>query len=109
MKNEYGETLDRNGYAPSILTNIGQCAYCGRMDRALQRHEAFHGANREKSKNLGCWLLICDVCHDALHHHDATIDAEIKVYMQRKAMKHYGWSVDDFRQRFGKNYLEDDE
>lgn len=109
MKNEYGETLDRNGYAASILANIGQCAYCGRMDRPLQRHEAFHGAFRTKSKALGCWLLICDVCHDELHHKNAEIDREIKEYMQRKAMKHYNWSVDDFRQRFGKNYLEEDD
>ena len=102
MTNEYG-------YAASIVTNIGQCAYCGRTDRALQRHEAFHGAFRTKSKELGCWLLICFDCHDRLHHKDARIDREIKEFMQREAMRHYGWSVDEFRQRFGKNYLEDDD
>lgn len=107
MRNEYGERLDRNGYAPSLLTNWGFCEWCMRADRALQRHEVYHGAYRKRSKELGCWVLLCDECHDRLHHHDAGMDRQLKGLMQYVAMKHYGWSVDDFRQRFGKSYVEE--
>lgn len=105
MTNEYGVKLDSHGYAPSIVTNLGQCAYCGRTDRALHRHEAFHGAYRTRSKALGCWLMLCYECHDRLHHHDAQIDMEIKQFMQRRAMDYYNWSTDEFRRQFGKDYL----
>ena len=101
--NEYGEALDRNGYAPSIWSD-GRCVCCGRAD-GLQRHEVYHGSNRERSKNLGCWVTICCECHMGLHHRDAGVDKALKIQMQEKAMDHYGWSVEDFRQRFGRSWL----
>lgn len=104
MTNEYGSRLDRNGYAESIVPGRGQCQYCGRLDRPLQRHEVFHGAYREKSKRLGCWIEICDVCHDRLHHKDAQIDRELKAWMQANAIEHYHWTVEQFIREFGKNY-----
>jgi len=104
MRNEYGAKLDRNNYAPSIAIQDGSCPICARRSRPLQRHEVFHGAYRDKAKRLGCWLYICDICHDRLHHHDAELDLYLKRLMQRLAMEYYGWSVDEFRQRFGKNY-----
>lgn len=106
MKNEYGQTLDRNNYAPSIAIQDGCCPICGRRDRPLQRHEAFHGAYRDKSKRLGCWLYICDLCHDRLHHKDAELDLYVKRLMQTLAMEHYDWTVEQFRKEWGKNYLD---
>ena len=38
-KNEYGEKLDSNGYAPSILSKSPTCLICGRYHTA--RHEVF--------------------------------------------------------------------
>lgn len=109
MKNEFGVTLDRNGYAPSLIEwREGECLVCGRKDRPLQRHEVFHGPFRERSKNLGCWVSICDVCHDKLHHKENMLDRRLKYIMQKRAMKHYGWSIEDFRRYFGKNHLEFD-
>lgn len=105
MRNRYGQELDRNGYAPSIVGEMGRCCLCGRTDRALQRHEVYHGAYRDKSKNLGTWVNICDLCHDRVHHHEASLDRELKEMMQKKAMERYGWSVDEFRAEFGKSYI----
>ena len=105
MKNEYGVVLDRNGYAPSVFGEMERCAVCGRTDRALQRHEPFHGSNRNKSKNFGCWLLICDLCHAKLHQRDAGLDLKLKRAVQEKAMESYGWSVEDFRKVFGKSWI----
>lgn len=103
--NEYGAKLDKNGYAPSVMGEMDRCALCGRRDRALQRHECFHGAYREKSKNYGCWILICDLCHEKIHHKGGGMDQLAKTMMQNKAMEFYGWGVDEFRDRFGKNYV----
>ena len=105
MTNEYGETLDRNGYAPSIVQDIEGCYYCTTRCGKLDRHEIYHGAYRKKSKALGLWVLLCHDCHMTLHHKDAALDALLKRQGQRVAMRHYGWSEDEFRARFGKNYI----
>lgn len=108
MKNEYGIKLDRNGYAPSIMDwPQDRCFVCMSYGD-LVRHEVFHGSlYRKKSKQYGCWLRLCPDCHHRLHNTDPDLDKYLKKVMQKKAMDHYGWSFDEFRQRFGKNYLED--
>lgn len=55
--NEYGEKLDSNGYAPSILHDKPVCLICGRYGTA--RHEVYFGsAYRAKSKRLGLWVTL---------------------------------------------------
>lgn len=105
MVNEFGQTLDRNKYAPSIVGEQERCFICGRKDRKLDRHEAFHGSYREKSKELGCWVLLCDICHDELHHRGGGKDLLVKQCIQRVAMDRYGWDLAAFRERFGKSYI----
>ena len=105
MTNEFGEKLDSNGYAPSIMESKGcyRCGFCG----DLARHEVFHGNNREKSKALGCWVTLCPRCHARLHQQDPAMDWELKREGQIRAMAHYGWTVKEFRERFGKSYVEE--
>lgn len=80
--NEYGEKLDSNGYAPSILHDKPVCLICGRYGTA--RHEVYFGSvYRAKSKRLGLWVTLCPWCHQFLstpsarratlqdHHHAA--------------------------------------
>lgn len=105
MLNEYGATLDRNGYAPSIVQDIKGCYLCARQDGKLDRHEIFHGAYRKKSKELGTWVTLCHDCHMTLHHKDARLDEILKQQGQREAMQRYGWTTAEFIERFGKNYL----
>lgn len=105
MLNEYGATLDKNGYAPSIVQDIEGCYFCSRRDGKLDRHEIFHGAYRQKSKVLGLWVTLCHDCHMTLHHKDAYLDALLKRQGQREAMQRYGWTTAEFIERFGKNYL----
>jgi redox-sensing transcriptional repressor len=38
-------------------------------------------------------------------HKNAKVDRALKKLVQKKAMKHYGWSIDRFREIFGKNYI----
>lgn len=89
------------------------CWLCGRNGSGdpLDTHHIFGGANRSKSDRYG---LTVKLCHSRCHifgkyavHHNADTMRELHEYGQRLAMARYGWSVDDFRKEFGKNYLEE--
>lgn len=60
-QNEYGEKLDSNGYAPSVLHDKPTCLICGRF--GVARHEVYFGPYRDKSKQLGLWVTLCPWCH----------------------------------------------
>ena len=115
MRNEYGITLDSNGYAPSVVDYYGalieRCFMCDwRGD--LVRHEIFGASNRKKSKALGLWVYLCPRCHMELHNwnskkkHCIMSPAQLKRLAQRNAMAHYGWGMEEWIGRFGKNYVE---
>lgn len=105
MKNEFGVDLDRNGYAPSIMGVNGYCFLCFRTG-PFQRHEVFHGANRQKSKKYGLWINVCPECHHKIHFADGKVDRLLKENGQRQACMVYKWSKADFIKRFGKSYVE---
>jgi uncharacterized protein YlaI len=114
LKNEFGEPLDRNGYAPSIIPWAQDvCIICQRHNDIcypLQRHEIFHGSlYRERSKNLGLWVHLCPECHRRLHNTTPAMDKFLKREGQKEAMWRYHWNLDEFRKHFGKNYLGVDE
>ena len=75
------------------------------------RHEIFFGsANRKKSIQYGLVVFIKPEDHNISRYGVHCIDGHefdmyLKRYGQKIAMEHYGWSVDDFRKIFGKNYL----
>lgn len=100
--------MDRNGYNPSIIERVSDCRcfMCGiRSGVKLDRHEVFHGANREKSKRLGLWVTLCHGHHMMLHHESASSDLKLKKIGQEAAMRHYGWTTEEFIKQIGKNYL----
>lgn len=106
--NEFGAPLDKNGYAPSILTTEqGKCYLCENYTHT-ERHEIFGGSNRTKSKALGLWVCLCPACHRTgayAVHQNKFVAEKLHQQGQLVAMHNYGWSVDEFRRRFGKNYL----
>lgn len=105
-------SLDRNGYAPSILQNdTSFCYLCGRRDRKLDRHEPFGGAYRDKSKALGLWIVLChEDCHEGRNgaHGDPAVNRILRQEAQRAAMKTYGWTMNDWHREFGKSFIEED-
>lgn len=114
MKNEYGAKLDRNGYAPSIIPGHDECR-CYMCDKngaydPIDRHEIFGGGLREKSKRYGLWVHLCGfTCHrgDNGVHRNRAIDLRLKQVAQMAAMEEYGWTVDDFREIFRNNYIDE--
>lgn len=88
-----------------------KCWLCGAHGyrEPLDRHHIFGGSNRKKSEQYG---LVVDLCHNSCHifgkgavHKNAVIMQQLHEYGQKKAMEEQGWTVDEFRQVFGKNYL----
>ena len=109
MTNEYGEKLDRNGYAPSVLTDDEtRCFLCGRRDQKIDRHEVFPGPLRTKCKNLGIWVCLCRSCHQGSNgvHRNREKAMYLKKAAQNRAMDYYGWSLEDWHREFGKSFIE---
>lgn len=93
-----------------IQPNKDKCYICGQNGGywGLDEHHVFSGANRKKSEQYGLKVYLChDQCHLNGVHRKAELNRWLRDNVQRKAMKHYGWTVDDFRRIFGKNYLKE--
>lgn len=87
----------------------GNCHLCG-IYADVERHHIFGGALRKKSERYGLTVYLCHDCHNEPPegvHHNARNMLKLKQYGQTKAMKENGWSIDDFRREFYKNYLEE--
>ena len=89
------------------------CFLCGRNGSSdpLDRHHIFGGARRGSSERYGA---VVDLCHDRCHengpaaaHRCAQTAQLLHEYGQRKVMREQGWTVEEFRAVFGKNYLPD--
>lgn len=101
-------------YTDSIIQpDTSYCFICrqnGYNDR-LEIHHIFGGAHRNKSEKYGLKVALCgEKCHrngrNAVHANHK-VDIQLKEYAQRKAMKHYGWTTEEFIEIFGKNYTEE--
>ncbi|MBQ9168880.1 MAG: hypothetical protein IJX67_10820 [Oscillospiraceae bacterium] len=88
-----------------------KCWLCGATGQKepLDRHHIYGGSNRKKSEKYG---LVVDLCHHSCHifgpkaaHQNAETMQRLHEYGQRKAMEEQGWTIDDFRAVFGKNYI----
>ena len=102
-RNEYGERLDANGYAPTLLSD-DFCLLCGWKGQLI-RHEAFGGSRRQLSKALGLWTNLCVGCHERCHARPDEAGKYVKVNAQNAAMEHYGWTKEEFIKRFGRSYI----
>ena len=90
------------------------CWLCGRNGGTdpLDKHHIFGGSNRWLSEKYGLWVPLCHSrCHEfgpeAVHRNAGTMQA-LHEYGQALAMGENGWSIEDFRAVFGRNYLPED-
>lgn len=100
--------MDSNGYNDSILQHdLSFCYCCGRTCEKLDRHEIFGGPYRQKSKELGLWVMLCyNSCHLNGVHAFPNKYRYLKEKAQRMAMNQYGWSKEDFIREFGRSYTD---
>ena len=92
----------------TIITNeYERCLICGSY-RWIEWHHVFGASNRKKSTHYGLVVPLCRWHHNEPPngvHFNAELRQRLQAMAQRKAMKHYGWTVDQFRAVFGKNYI----
>lgn len=97
--------MDRNGYGMSIMdTEPGKCWRCGVMGRTA-RHEIFGASNRGQSKADGLWINVCPLCHTKAHESRVVADAMKRAGEGRWLAEDWSRSVQDFVERYGRNYL----
>lgn len=96
----------------SILqTDKTVCFLCGRNANLdpLDCHHIYGAANRKKSEKYGLKVYLhhnqCHIFGKNSVHRNNEINRALKAKAQQKAMEYYGWTVDEFRNIFGKNYL----
>jgi hypothetical protein len=94
--------------AKSIISEETKCFICGSY-QWIEVHHIFPGnPNRKYSEQYGLKVPLCHYCHNEPPngvHHNKAIREKLQAYAQKKAMKHYGWSVEDFRAIFGRSYI----
>lgn len=91
----------------SILQNKKECYVCGTTTN-IHTHEVFFGKNRQKSIEDGCCIYLCGTHHNMSNqgiHFNHDLDIMVKKDMEEKWLEVYGKTIDNFRQRYGKNYL----
>lgn len=84
-----------------------RCYICMRYGRT-DEHHIFGGRNRKLSDMDGLVVRLCRDCHRKLHD-KGIMEDELHVIGQRAWMRAYRKSADDFRARYGKNYLEEED
>ena len=88
-----------------------RCYLCGMPENGdhLDWHHVFEGSRRQISEKYGLKVKLhhCQ-CHQegmfAVHRSSEVMRA-LKRHAQRKAMKHYGWTVEEWIEKMGKSYL----
>lgn len=98
----------------SILqSDSTRCYICRRADEKLDLHHVFFGALRKKSDKYGCVVWLChNRCHifgENAVHRNREIDLRLKKKCQLALMKKAGWTVEQFRAEFYKNYLDEED
>lgn len=96
-----------------IQKDPDHCFLCGRArgcPEPLDKHHVFGGAYRSTSEKFGMTVFLC---HGSCHifgknsvHLDSKIAGNLKQKAQNIAMRHYGWSTEEFIRLFGKSYME---
>ena len=90
---------------------IKECYLCQRNGNGdpLDKHHVFSGPNRKLSTKYGAVVYLChDRCHEngpEAVHRNAAVNRKLQAEWQERLMEENGWTVDDFRKVFGKNYI----
>lgn len=93
----------------SIIQTEKKCYVCETTYNLHLHHVIFGVANRKLSDKDGLTVYLC------YEHHEGTsgvhgkngheLDLELKKLAQKRWMKYYDKTEDDFRQRYGRSYL----
>ena len=102
-----------------LIDNLDRCYVCGSKDR-VAKHEIFFGsANRTKSKEDGLIVPLCWCHHNGSNlgvHFNNIFDLKLKKQGEKYWIMKYTdkkdpieYRIKQFINRFGKNYLDDED
>lgn len=100
----------------SVLQNIAQqerCYFCHKPSQ--EWHHIFNASFKKKSEKYGAMVRLCHMCHNeppneqikfegGVHFNKEKWD-KLRVEAQYKIMAEQGWTVEQWRSEFEKNYL----
>lgn len=85
----------------SIIQRTDRCYLCQKCG-PLHTYYVF-GSTED---NCGLTVRLCRDCLDHVDKYpEGLTSKELRRHSQRKAMEYYGWSEDEFRQRYGRSVL----
>lgn len=90
----------------SILQDKKQCYVCKSTN--IHTHEVYYGKNRKKSIEDGCCVYLCPRHHNMSNegiHFNKDLDLRVKQEMEKRWLEYYNKTIDDFIERYHKNYL----
>lgn len=90
-----------------IQKDTSKCFICGSR-QWLEFHHIWGASLRNKAERYGLKVRLCHFCHNEPPkgvHQNKEIRLKLQAFAQKKAMEHYGWSIEDFISKFHKNYL----
>ncbi len=91
----------------SIIQAEKECFVTGETYN-LHKHHIFGGANRKRSEKYGLFIWLRADHHNMESygiHFNKEFDGQVKAMAQEKAMKEYGWTMEEWILEFGKNYI----
>lgn len=97
---------DRNGYNKSLFNTEDGTCYIHKTKCDTARHEIFNKHARQFSKADGLWIAVSPETHEAIHNN---VDGVWDMLKRKAEVKwltaDYDRSINDFIERYGKNYL----
>jgi len=97
--------------AKSIIQTTKECYVCKSINNLETHHIFFGTANRKKSEQDGLKVYLCVRHHrvykTSVHGGNKALDTQLKQMAQRIYMKKNNKTIQDFRNRYGKNYLDE--
>lgn len=91
----------------SILQDEKKCYVCG-QELGLHTHEVFFGKNRQNSIEDGCCVYLCGRHHNLSKegvHLNHSLDLKLKKEMEKKWLETYDETIENFIERYGRNYI----
>lgn len=92
----------------SIIQEEKECYVCHCRDN-LHLHHILFGHKRKKADEDGLTVYLCywhhegaDGVHGKCGHQ---LDQDLKIIAEKEWLKHYDKSIEDFIERYGKNYI----
>lgn len=93
----------------SIIDRKKRCFVCGKKDN-LHLHHIMFGKNRKKADADGLTVYLCYEHHEGTNgvhgKNGHSLDLKLKKLAEHLWIYYYNKSIDEFIERYGKNYLD---